>query len=54
MSIHLYLLLEKSATHLSNLMNLRKLYLSLSTAGVREAPSLQRFDTFFTIKKIWH
>jgi len=27
------------------------LYLSLSTAGVREAPFLQLFDTFFTIKK---
>jgi len=30
------------------------LYLSLSTAGVRETPFLQPFGTFLTIKKILH
>ena len=45
--------LENSAKHFSNWMTLGKITLSLSTAGVREAP-LYNFLHIFDNKKILH
>jgi len=51
MCIHLYLLIENSAKHFSNLMNLGEIYIFL----YQQLESGKRlFDTFLTIKKIWH